>query len=131
MGTRAVLKSVIESYPHADINIAIVWINKIPSDSRKAAEKVSGIFNDNRICQFYDSHQLSGRAVADSLGWQGRVAWDIYLFYESGSQWSDLPPVPYDWMHQLKDPWAGAERQRLGDDLVKGLAESMKNLLNQ
>ena len=125
------LKSVIESYPDADIKIAIVWIKKIPSDSRKAAEKVSGRFNDNRICQFYDARQLSGRVIADSLGWQGRIAWDIYLFYDSGSQWDDLPPAPYEWMHQLKDPWADSERQCLGDDLVKGLAESMKNLLNQ
>ena len=125
------LKSVIESYPEADICIIIVWINKIPSDSRKAAEKASGIFNDHRICQFYDSRQLSGRVVADSLGWQGRVAWDIYLFYESGSQWSDLPPAPYDWMHQLKDPWADSERQRLGDDLVRELAASMKKLVSK
>ena len=122
------LSSVAESFPQADIKIAIVWINKIPSDSRKAAEKASGIFNDHRIRQFYDPNQLSGRAVADSLGWQGRIAWDIYLFYGSGSQWSEKPPAPVDWMHQLKDRWADSERQRLGDDLVRGLAARMKKL---
>ena len=123
------LTSIIETFPEADLSIAIVWINKIPSDSRNAAEKASRIFNDHRICQFYDSQQLSGRAVADSLGWQGRVAWDIYLFYNTGSRWNETPPAPIDWMHQLKDPWADTERQRLGDDLVQGLGLSMTKLL--
>ena len=125
------LTSVVESFPETDISIAIVWINKIPSDSRKAAEKASGLFNDDRICQFYDSQQLSGRAVADSLGWQGRVAWDIYLFYTAGNPWNENPPAPIDWMHQLKDPWADLERQRMGGDLVRGLAGSMKKLVGE
>jgi hypothetical protein len=120
---------VVGSFPEADIAIAIVWINKIPSDSQMAAESASGIFNDQRICQFYDPHQLSGRAVADSLGWQDRVAWDIYLFYTAGSPWNEMPPAPIDWMHQLKNPWADSERQRMGDDLVRGLAASMKKLV--
>jgi hypothetical protein len=129
VGTRAVLKSVIEFSPDADIRIAIVWINKLPADSRKAAEKTARTFNDPRICQFYDPQQLSGRAVADSLGWQGRVAWDIYLFYTAGSQWNETLPLPFDWMHQLTDPWADSDRLRMGDDLVLELGLSIKRLI--
>ena len=80
MGPRVVLRSIIESFPDAEISIAIVWINKLAADSREAA----GMFNDPRVGQFYDPQQLSGKAVADSLGWQGRTAWDIYLFYAAG-----------------------------------------------
>ena len=125
------LKSVIEAFPEADIRIAIVWINKLPADSRKAAEKSSGIFSDPRLCQFYDPQLLSGRAVADSLGWQDRVAWDIYLFYTAGSRWTETPPAPIDWMHQLTDPWATPDRLRMGDDLVRELGLSMKKLLSE
>lgn len=125
------LKSIIESFPDADINVAIVWINKLPADSRKAAEKSAGTFNDPRICQFYDPQQLSGQAVANSLGWQGRLAWDIYLFFTAGSQWDETPPAPANWMHQLKDPWADPDRLRTGDDLVRELAKSMKRLLGK
>ena len=114
MGARAVLKSIIEFSPTADISIAIVWINKLPADSKTAAEKSARIFTDPRICQFYDPQQLSGRAIADSLGWLGKVAWDIYLFYAAGSQW---------------DETLDSERLRMGDDLVRELGKSMKRLL--
>ena len=123
------LKSIIESFPNADIRVAIVWINKLPADSRKAAEKSAHTFNDPRICQFYDPKQRSGQAVANSLGWQGRVAWDIYLFYTAGSKWNETPPAPVDWMHQLTDPWANPDRLRTGDDLVRELARSINTLL--
>jgi hypothetical protein len=131
VGARAVLKSIIESFPDADISIALVWINKLPADSRKAAEKSAGTFNDPRICQFYDPKQRSGREVASSLGWQGRVAWDIYLFYTAGCKWNQTLPAPVDWMHQLTDPWADPDRLRMGEDLVSGLGGSMKKLLVQ
>ena len=123
------LKSIIESYPDADISIAIVWINKLAADSRKTAEVSAGTFNDPRVCQFYDPRQGSGRAVADSLGWHGRIAWDIYLFYTVGHKWNEAPPVPVDWMHQLTDPWADADHLRTGDDLVRELAASIKTLI--
>ena len=125
------LKSIIETFPDADINVAIVWINKLPADSRKAAEKSAGTFNDPRICQFYDPQQRSGKAVANSLGWLGRVAWDIYLFYTAGSQWDETPPAPANWVHQLTDPWADPDRLRTGNDLVRELAKSMKRLLGK
>lgn len=131
MGARAVLKSIIESFPDAGIRIAIVWINKLPADSGTAAEQSAHTFNDQRLCQFYDPQQLSGRAVADSLGWPGRIAWDIYLFYTAGSHWNETPPLPSDWMHQLTDPWADSERLRMGNDLVRELGRSMKRLLGK
>ena len=124
------LKSIIESFPNADIRVAIVWINKLPADSRKAAEKSADTFNDPRICQFYDPKQRSGQAVANSLGWQGRVAWDIYLFYTAGSKWNETPPAPVDWMHQLTDPWANPGRLRTGDDLVNELFGTMEKMSN-
>ncbi len=129
MGARAVLKSIIKSFPEADISIAIVWINKLAADSIKAAETAAETFNDPRICQFYDPQQRSGQAVADSLGWHGRVAWDTYLFFNVGSKWNQKPPTPADWMHQLTDPWAHPERLRIGDELVRELAASMKALV--
>jgi hypothetical protein len=129
VGARAVLKSIIESFADADISIAIVWINKLAADSRKAAEVSAGTFNDPRVYQFYDPRQRSGRAVADSLGWQGRVAWDIYLFYTAGHKWNEAPPVPVDWMHQLSDPWADHDRLRTGEDLVRELESSMNALI--
>jgi hypothetical protein len=125
VGARAVLQSIIQSFPKADISIAIVWINKLAADSKTAAEKTAETFNDSRVYQFYDPQQLSGQVIADSIGWHGRIAWDIYLFYTAGSKWNDMPPSPVDWVHQLKDQWADSDRLRIGDDLVRTLNEIM------
>ncbi|UCG07063.1 MAG: hypothetical protein JSV83_24740 [Desulfobacterales bacterium] len=79
------------------------------------------MFNDFRIRQFYDPNQLSGKAIAKTLGYDGRVAWDIYLFYATGSKWVRQPPTPNYWVHQIRDDWASRSHFHTGDDLVKEL----------
>ena len=66
--------------------------------------------------------------MAKGLGLEGPVAWDIYLFYASGSGWTDGPPAPTDWMHQLPPSWADPARLHTGDDLVEELHKAMKRL---
>ncbi len=110
------------------MSVSIVWINILQGDSEMTARKSAIIFNDPRVLQFYDPHRLSGKAIAESLGWKGRVAWDIYLFYTAGGKWNETPPAPVDWMHQLTDTWADPDRLRTGNDLVRELAASMKTL---
>jgi hypothetical protein len=87
--------------------------------------------NDSRIQHFYDKNKDVGKTIADSVGWAGNVAWDIYLFYEPFSQWAENPPIPQFWMHQLSDDWATKETYRTGADLEKGLLVSIENLLNK
>lgn len=36
---------------------------------------------------------------------QGQPAWDIHFAFDRDIEWTDEPPAPTDWMHQLKlDP---------------------------
>ena len=86
------------------------------------------MFKDHRVVQFYDSKQCSGKVIANCLGWTGQVAWDIYLFYEAGVEWSNAAPQPAHWMHQLKDTWADRDRLRTGHALVEGLESAMSIL---
>jgi len=88
------------------------------------------MFNDPRVSHFYDSDKHLGKAIAICLGWTGKVAWDIYLFYEAGVEWDKTPPQPSYWMHQLTDSWADREHYHTGDDLVNELFMTMKRLLN-
>jgi hypothetical protein len=81
------------------------------------------------VRQFYDPNKRSGKAIAKSIGWGGRVAWDIYLFYEEGSEWIEGPPVPTAWIHQLNENWADRAHFRTGADLVEELFKTMKKLL--
>ena len=88
------------------------------------------MFKDHRVVHFYDSKQRSGKAIANRLGWTGQVAWDIYLFYEAGTKWSNTAPQPAYWMHQLKDSWAHKTHFRTGDALVNELLNAMTKLLD-
>lgn len=127
-GARAVQKSIINKFPDADIGINIVWIKKLPRDSEQTAKKAAEIFTDHRVCHFYDQDQIAGKEIANSIGWDGHVAWDIYLFYEPSADWNDIPPKPTNWMHQLKNSWAHKTHFRTGDDLVNELFNTMTAL---
>lgn len=87
------------------------------------------MFSHHRVRQFYDPNQRAGKAIAESVGWKGKVAWDIYLFYPAGRSWAKRPPTPSVWMHQLGEPWADPEHYHSGDDLVQALFETMKHLI--
>jgi hypothetical protein len=101
----------------------------LPGDSEATAKEKAAIFNDPRVRQFYDPDQLSGKAIAESLGYNGKFAWDIYLFYQSGGEWIEAPPAPACWMHQISESWASRNHFHTGDDLVKELYTAAKNML--
>ena len=93
-----------------------------------AARKAASKFKDERVGQFYDPNQLAGKAFAESLGHGGKVAWDFYLFYPAASKWTELPPQPEVFMHQLRDSWADQNCLFEKDLLRVKLSETMKNL---
>ena len=120
-----VQSSIIEGFPHADISVSVVWIDMLPKDAEAGAERSARIISDPRVQHFHDPAKRSGQTIAASLGWEGYVAWDIYLFYQSGSRWIDGPPSPVHFAHQLPRDSA---HFRTGDDLVHELREAMKRL---
>ena len=126
IGTRAVSKSVINSYPDADIQIGIVWIKMNNKDTFQAAQNISDKFNDPRVTQFYDPSQRSGKVLASALPVKAEVAWDIYLFYAAGAAWHENPPAPAVWMHQLSETWLDRKHYRSGDDLIRELSGAME-----
>jgi hypothetical protein len=101
----------------------------LPGDSEASARTSARRFNDHRVRHYYDPDKRSGKAVARSLGYADRVAWDIYLFYAPGSEWSENPPIPTYWMHQLRENWPDHEHFYIGEDLVNELYMAMKRLL--
>jgi hypothetical protein len=127
-GARAVLKGIIKSFPDANMDVLVVWIAMMGGDTYEAAQKAAHTFNDGRVKQFFDPKQIAGRAIADSLGHDGEVAWDFYLFYPVQSTWRELPPAPEVYMHQLRSGWADQSRLFEKSMLKKKLAETMKLL---
>jgi hypothetical protein len=128
-GARAVQESIIKKDSKAEISISLVWIKMLPEDSKEKARVEAGNFTEPRIHHFYDPNKRSGTAIADSLGYEDRVAWDIYLFYTAGAAWTDIPPAPTAWMHQLSETWLDREHYHSGDDLVRELSLAMQRIL--
>ncbi|MEE8153401.1 MAG: cation transporter [Phycisphaerales bacterium] len=130
-GAEAVRDSVLNAYPDADIQVSIVWIDMLPSDNEKAAIKSSTIFDDPRVKQFYDPDRKSGYAIAKDLLYENAgPAWDIYLYYDKDAQWTDQPPKPIDWVHQLGgERRADPARFRPGQQLVKALRDATDTVI--
>ena len=102
----------------------------LPEDSEEKARVEAGHFSDPRIHHYYDPNKRSGTAIADSLGYADRVAWDIYLFYTADAAWTDSPPKPTAWMHQLSETWLDRQHHHSGDDLVRELFLATQRLLS-
>jgi hypothetical protein len=81
---------------------------------------------DARVQHFHDPNRRAGRAVAASLGGTGKVAWDVYLFYDPGLEWGEGLPAPTRWAHQLDADWADRAHHYTGRDLVDALREAMR-----
>ena len=122
------LKSVLQGFPSADISVSIVWI-QMPgfNDNEQTARRIAGSFVDSRVKNFYDPFpaHVVGKAFAEERVSRG-PAWDIYFFYKRGQEWTDGPPEPAEWMHQLGGKGrADATKFETGQGLIDQLHESM------
>lgn len=114
--------------PHTNLLVSLVWIDMLALDGRFTAGLAARRMQDPRVRQFHDPGKWAGRALAESLGGPGKVAWDVYLFYAPGAVWGDSPPLPVRWTHQLSDSWADPAHYRHGASLVEELAQAMNEL---
>jgi hypothetical protein len=108
-----------------DISVSIVWTAMLEGDSEEAATAATAMVPD--ACHYYDPDRRVGRAIARRMGGEGKIAWDIYLFFTPESTWGEEPPLPADWVHQLQGAaWADPVRYHRGDDLVAALDSLMR-----
>ncbi len=107
-----------------------MWIDILRTDRRAKAAQAARIIRDRRVQHFHDPQRLAGGAIAQSLGANGPIAWDIYLFYSQDAVWETDPPRPIDWIHQLWGrTWAGPDRYRRGRALRQALTDIYAGLL--
>ena len=122
-------QAILRGFPHAEIGVGIVWVTMLPFDNVLTSSLMALTMRAPCVRHFYDPGKRAGRAIAQSLGGQGKVAWDGYLFYSTGVEWSDGPPSPARWAHQLSgSSWADPARYRRGSDLIEELYEAMHQL---
>jgi hypothetical protein len=102
----------------------------LPNDSLAAVISAAGPFTDLRVRHFFDPEKKVGKAIAKSLSWEGRIAWDIYLYYAPGQKWTDQPPSPVLYAHQLTNVWANRGHYRVAADLTEELRLSMQKMIS-
>jgi hypothetical protein len=114
-----------------EVTVIGVWIDMLPSDGRKAAEKSTSIYEPfPHVLQFHDPGRIIGSAVAESIGAPGRIAWDMYLLYGAEAMWKRTAPKPIDWAHQLGgEKWADEQKYYWEADLAEALHIKMQALL--
>jgi len=126
-GARAVQRAIVQGSSPADLSVSIVWVNMLPLDSIVTARFMARTMKAPCVRHFHDPGRLVGKAIAQSLGGQGELAWDMYLFYPRGIEWDDGPPAPIRWAHQLSAAWADSAYYHTGN----GLIDELHNAVNQ
>ncbi|MEO7736123.1 MAG: hypothetical protein ABIY55_34515 [Kofleriaceae bacterium] len=92
-GARAVRASILNNASIKNLRTIVVWIPMLDNDELPAAQEASGKLVG--VPQFWDGTQLLGHEVARSVGAPEWIAWDVYLFYPPGTEWTDRGlPVP-------------------------------------
>ncbi len=120
---------LVEEHPEIDIAVMIVWIDMLAEDNEEAAKISAGIFRGKPVRQFHDPNHVLGTMIAERFGASNAIAWDVYLFYDKGSEWKDVMPAPLDWAHQLDDPWADPAHYAWDEALPVRLREIVRKLI--
>ncbi len=108
-GARGVLESVVKAYPNADVSVQVVWVPTLASDNEAAARKISSMFDDPRVHQYWDPNRRTGvaytlrerLAVRAESPPEKAPLWDVAFFYPKGLEWKDKPPRPEAWVKQV------------------------------
>ncbi len=100
------------------------------TDNASTASQVVQNVPDPRAQHFFDPQQMVGKAIAKSLGSDGHVAWDVYMFFSPDSEWIVDPPAPVAWFYQQgNDDWADPTHLREDEALPTELTRVMQNLV--
>ena len=69
----------------------------LPGDSREGLD--ASVLADDRVRQFWDPRQRSGRWFADSgnLGLDPPLLWDAYLLFGRNARWERIPRPLVSW----------------------------------
>ena len=130
-GANAIQASLITGFPSAEMSMSVVWIDGVKTDTVAKARQRAKRMDDPRFQHFHDPNRLAGKAIAAMLGGAGKIAWDMYLFFDRKSRWTTRPPLPVSYLHQLPQeyvPWADPTHYYSGDRLRSELHHTMQRM---
>lgn len=129
-GARVVHRQATSQIESTDLAIFVVWLPRYPGDNRKTAVAATKNVADARAHHFWHPDATLARRYGEILGLPDgeQFAWDTYMVFDAGVEWSDGPPAPTDWMHQMNGT-LGPEHPRWldGDRFREAVNALLKN----
>ena len=105
-----------------NLRVYVVWTPVLREDNRTAAGQSIAQITDSRAVHFWDGDKSLGLSFGKlvTLPRQRELAWDVYFVFDEQSEWTETPPKPTDWMHQL-----GTDERLLDGDKLRESVEAL------
>ena len=93
---------VLEKVGSPDLSAYFVWVPVLGEDDQDAARRATVLVPDSRASHYWAPTESTARAVQAALPLVDEFAWDVYLVYDRGIEWTGKsPPAPTYYQHQL------------------------------
>jgi len=121
----AIVERALSRIQTGQLKVYVVWIHRLYRDSREAAQEAAGLVADKRARHFWDGGGSLGKEYGKlvSLPQNKKFAWDVYFVFGRQAKWTNAPPKPDFWMHQLGGPETGnmLDGEKFRQEIVRRL----------
>ena len=102
-GSSVIQTEVLAKIDDPSLRAYVAWVPVLPDDGRPDEGNLA-LVSDRRATHVWDQHGSLPPLFRPVLGLPAEwPAWDVYLAYPIGATWTDVPPAPAFWHHQLGD----------------------------
>src|SRR5690242_7118966 len=101
-GASVIQDQVLRTIKDASVRVYVVWVPILETDHSAPGQETLSLVSDKRAAHFWDSEGTLPGPFQSTLGLPPSCpAWDVYLLYRPGVKWTNRPPAPTYWQHQL------------------------------
>ena len=93
---------VLDQVHSSELAAYFVWVPVLGDDNENAAQRATVLVSDTRARHYWAPTDSTAWAFQAALPLVDEFAWDVYLVYDRGVEWTGAsPPAPTYYMHQL------------------------------
>jgi hypothetical protein len=93
---------VLDQVASPELAAYFIWEPVLGDDDESAARRATVLVPDSRARHYWAPSDSTAWAFQAALPLVDEFAWDVYLLYDRGIEWTGKnPPVPTYYMHQL------------------------------
>lgn len=95
-------RQVLDRIDSPDLAAYFVWVPVLGEDDEDAARRATVFVPDSRASHYWAATDSTAWAYRAALRLADEFAWDVYLVYDRGIEWTgEHPPAPTYYQHQL------------------------------